>query len=496
MEEYALIIEGHPFEYEVQATTKLFVPGVRFKIFNTLEASGMSANFIYTGIEMKENPVLCVKTQIKGNSATASYICQTDSEKNDMEFCLCRLLFDTLQTLTGYTPPWGLLTGIRPVRKVLQELDKGKSLEETYKYLQKKYLISDEKLSLACDTAMIQKPILPHDEREIGLYISIPFCPTRCSYCSFVSHSMDTAWQLIPEYVEKLCEELEVLGRMIREYGLSVHSVYIGGGTPTSVSAEQLQKIMQTVADNINLSNAREYTVEAGRADTITRDKLLVIRNMGATRISVNPQTLQDSVLEAIGRRHTAQQAVDAFHLAREIGFDDINMDLIAGLPTDTMEGFCDTLHRVMALEPDSITVHTLTLKRSADLYGTDQTKQTALVAEMAEYSAKQLPAHGYRPYYLYRQKNTLGNLENVGYARKGKENLYNILIMDETQTILGAGCAASTKLVEQNGEITRVMNYKFPFEYISRFETMMEKKKTIADILKRIQEARNAKEK
>ena len=246
---------------------------------------------------------------------------------------------------------------------------------------------------------------------------------------------------------------------------------------------------MEAIRTHIDIGSAREYTVEAGRADTITEDKLRVIQEMGATRISVNPQTLQDSVLEAIGRRHTAQQAVDAFLLARKLGFDDINMDLIAGLPTDTYEGFADTLQRVMALEPDSITVHTLTLKRAADLYGTDQKQHVAQVAKMAELSAAALPQNGYKPYYMYRQKNTVGNLENVGYAREGKENLYNILIMDETQTILGAGCAASTKLVEANGKITRVHNYKFPYEYINRFDKLMEKKHEIEEILQRMQE-------
>ena len=325
----------------------------------------------------------------------------------------------------------------------------------------------------------MQLPILPHAQEEIGLYVSIPFCPTRCSYCSFVSHSMDSARALIPAYVEKLCEELAVLGNIIRERGLIVQSVYIGGGTPTSLTALQLRQVMEAVAEHIPLTHAREYTVEAGRADTITREKLSVIRQMGATRISVNPQTLQDSVLEVIGRRHTAQQAVRAYETAREMGFDDINMDLIAGLPTDTFEGFADTLSRVMALSPDSITVHTLTRKRAADLYTAQGLTGVQEVSAMAKLAADRLPQAGWRPYYLYRQKNTIGNLENVGYARPGKENLYNILIMDETQTILAAGCAASTKVVK-NGQITRVMNYKFPYEYIGRFDQLMEKKQEI----------------
>jgi oxygen-independent coproporphyrinogen-3 oxidase len=300
---------------------------------------------------------------------------------------------------------------------------------------------------------------------------------------------MESAYRLIPAYITKLCEEIRILGEMIFTYGLSVQSVYIGGGTPTSITAEQLRQVMEAIRTHIDIGSAREYTVEAGRADTITADKLAVIREMGATRISVNPQTLQDSVLEAVGRRHTAQQVIDAFRMARSMGFDDINMDLIAGLPTDTFAGFSDTLKKVIALDPDSITVHTLTLKRAATLYHTEE-KQSAEITEierMAALSARELPAHGYRPYYLYRQKNTLGNLENVGYARPGKENLYNILIMDETQTILAAGCAASTKIVDGKGNITRIMNYKFPYEYISRFdELMLKKQRDAASLLLR----------
>ncbi len=496
--EYALIFRNHSYGYEVQATAKLFIPNVRFLICENGEIPENVPNYIMTSCEKTANAVNCdVEIQLGTSHVKRSCVILStehptiapDVKNSEVEYALCRLLYKTLQDLTGYTPPWGLLTGIRPVRKVIQLLDEGVTPEDTCRKLQERFLISDEKMRLAMDTALIQQPILPHNAKEIGLYISIPFCPTRCSYCSFVSHSMESAMQLIPDYIEYLCREIAILGEIIRKYGLHVQSVYIGGGTPTSISAEELRQVMEVIRTHIDIAGAREYTVEAGRADTITEDKLRVIQEMGATRISVNPQTLQDSVLEAIGRRHTAQQAVDAFLLARKLGFDDINMDLIAGLPTDTYEGFADTLQRVMALEPDSITVHTLTRKRAADLYGTGQNDQAAEVARMAELSAEELPKNGYRPYYMYRQKNTVGNLENVGYAREGKENLYNILIMDETQTILGAGCAASTKLVEPNGKITRVHNYKFPYEYINRFDKLMDKKTEIEEILQRMQE-------
>ncbi len=497
--QYALIFRNHSYGYEVQATAKLFIPNVRFLICENGEIPEHVPNYIITSCEQTKNAIECtVEIQLDGKQvrqccallSTEHPTIAPDVKNSEVEYALCRLLYQTLLNLTGYTPPWGLLTGIRPVRRVVQMFDAGMSQEEVSTHLRERFLVSEQKIRLALDTAKVQYPILPHSRKEIGLYISIPFCPTRCSYCSFVSHSMDSAMQLIPDYITYLCREIAILGDIIRRYGLHVQSVYIGGGTPTSISAQQLREVMEAIRTHIDIAGAREYTVEAGRADTITEDKLRVIQEMGATRISVNPQTLQDGVLEAIGRRHTAQQAVDAFLLARKLGFDDINMDLIAGLPTDTYEGFADTLERVMALHPDSITVHTLTLKRAADLYGSGGSEQhTAEVAKMAELSAQILPESGYRPYYMYRQKNTVGNLENVGYAQAGKENLYNILIMDETQTILGAGCAASTKLVEPNGKITRVHNYKFPYEYINRFDKLMEKKTEIEEILQSMQE-------
>ncbi len=492
--QYALVFQGHEYGYEVQAISKLFIPGVRFQLCENGEIPEESANYIRTACAYDGQQVRCEVEILLGENrrkADASFTAQTAApeQKNaEVEYRLCRLLYETLQDMTGITPPWGLLTGIRPVRKVVQLLEQGEQPEAIRRHFQEHFLISEEKMQLAMDTALVQMPILPHSDKEIGLYISIPFCPTRCSYCSFVSHSMESAMQLIPDYVTYLCREIAAVGDIIRRCGLIVQSVYIGGGTPTSISAEQLSQVMQAVQAHIDLSHAREYTVEAGRADTITAEKLAVIRQYQATRISVNPQTLQDSVLEAIGRRHTAQQAIDAFRLAREMGFDDINMDLIAGLPTDTYEGFADTLQRVLDLAPDSITVHTLTIKRAADLYRADPVLQAAETARMTALSARLLPEHGYAPYYLYRQKNTVGNLENVGYAKPGKENLYNILIMDETQTILGAGCGASTKLVEPCGRITRVCNYKFPYEYIRQFDRMMEKKNVILEILEEVQ--------
>ena len=378
-----------------------------------------------------------------------------------------------------------MLTGIRPVRMLTAAVEQGSTLEQAAAHMQQTYLVSEKKLALAKATARVQLPLLQGLAPDaISLYISIPFCPSRCSYCSFVSHSIAEAGELIPAYVDCLCREIRIYGDLIRVLHLKLDTVYIGGGTPTAISAQQLAQIMDTLQSCMHLDGIREYTVEAGRADTITREKLEVIRRYGADRISINPQTLNDVVLHAIGRKHTAQQAVDAFQLARFMGFDNINMDLIAGLPQDTPDSFRNTLDRVIALEPESVTVHTLTLKRAADLYAQGERQIANPAAAMVDYSSSRLPAQGYQPYYLYRQKNTLENLENVGYAKPGYESLYNILIMDETQTIFGAGCGASTKLVCPEGKITRIRNYKFPYEYIGQFDALMEKKEQIRRIM------------
>ena len=300
---------------------------------------------------------------------------------------------------------------------------------------------------------------------------------------------MDSAIKLIPDYIKMLCRELEIIGRIVKDTNTRIDTIYFGGGTPTSISAEHIETLMKKVQMCFNLDDVREYNFEAGRADTITREKLEIIKKYGATRISVNPQTLNNDVLKAIGRNHTGEDTVNAYKTAREVGFDNINMDLIAGLPTESAESFKNTLDRIISLDPESITVHTLTIKRSASLYSDGERYIENPAAEMVDYSVNQLLKHGYNPYYLYRQKNTVDNLENVGYAKKGRESYYNIYIMDETQTILGAGCAASTKLVYPNGKIVRIHNYKFPYEYINRFEQLMEKKKEITECLKKIKD-------
>ena len=480
-----IVMIGHSFKYETEATLKLFFSTARFS-FSSDKADAAGDNYVYT--EVTEDNRVTVRVCLGGDVEERTAVLPCTAEKKDTEYTICRCLFGIMVKKTGVTPPWGLLTGIRPVKKVIDLIRQGRSEEEIYSQLGERYLVSPKKLKLAYDTAVNQLPILDRiDSSAVSLYVSIPFCPTRCSYCSFVSHSMDSAIKLMPEYIAALCRELEIVGRIVRETGTKIDTIYFGGGTPTSVSAEELRTIMEAVEKNFDLDKVREYSVEAGRPDTITEEKLRVIRELGAGRISVNPQTLNDDVLKVIGRQHSGEDAVRAFELARKTGFDNINTDLIAGLPTESAESFRNTLDRMIELDPESITVHTLTIKRSANLFEKGSENSSNPAAEMVDYSIPALMSRGYLPYYMYRQKNTVDNLENVGYAKKGYESYYNIFIMDETQTILGAGCAASTKLVYPDGRISRIHNYKFPYEYIRSFDKLMEKKEEVTECLKKI---------
>lgn len=479
-----IILNGHNFKYEIEATVKLFIFAQHFEFVNDDYTADYYGDFILTELKT-DNGITSLNAVVSYNGKklhkSADIPENTENYKNKCELELCRLVYVMLKEITGIHSPWGLLTGIRPVKRVSKLIDEGMNEQEISDFLADKYYVSRKKSSLAYLTADVQRPLIKCiDRNSVSLYISIPFCPTRCSYCSFVSHSMATASKLIPDYIRLLCRELEILGEIVKELGVSIDTVYFGGGTPTSLNAEQLALIMKKVEECFDISSIREYNIEAGRPDTITEKKLMTIKTLGATRISINPQTFNDNVLKAIGRNHTSEQTEKAYEIAVKCGFDNINMDLIAGLPEDTNEGFEYSLDKAVSLNPDSITVHTLTVKRSAGLYQEGIDTENVSVAAMTDYAFEKLVNNKYMPYYLYRQKNTVENLENIGYARKGKESLYNIYIMDEVQTILGAGCAASTKLVSPNGKIQRIHNYKFPYEYVNNFNQLMKKKADI----------------
>ncbi len=485
-----LIFDGHSFRYELESLCRFFFTGetVTSVWKDSPEYLGDYEEYILTTLREKEDrALLSVKARYRGHEEERQgTVCKgVPNFTQSCEFTFGVLIYRVLSQLTGVFPQWGVLTGVRPVKLFRSLLEQGMGEDKAKEYFQSHYLVSPQKAALASIIAENQRTILSHNRKKTySLYLSMPFCPSRCHYCSFVSHNIEKTKKLVPDYLRLMKEEIRAAGRQAKELGLQLTSIYFGGGTPTSVSAQELKGILDTVAESFPVQEALEYTVEAGRPDTIDREKLQVLKDAGVTRISINPQTLQDRVLQGIGRNHTAAQAVEAFHLAREMGFQDINMDLIAGLPGDDLPGFCDTLDRVKQLSPENVTVHTLTVKRSSDIGGEYVSLYKASqdeVSQMVDYAQKQLMEEGWRPYYLYRQKNTIANLENVGYAKPGYESAYNILIMEEVHTILALGAGAVTKLVNpETGEIQRIYNFKYPYEYIRRFDEMMRRKEKV----------------
>lgn len=383
--------------------------------------------------------------------------------------------------LLGTQPPWGALTGVRPVKLPTRSMLAGSTPKQAQKELEKEYFVSPERAKLAVDCARAsvetQRSL---KEGEVSLYVGIPFCPTRCAYCSFVSADVGRTLKLVEPYVEGLLREVAETGRVLREAGLTIRSFYMGGGTPTTLSAGQMDRLLTQCEECLPLEGCTEYTVEAGRPDTITREKLAVLKAHRIGRISVNPQTLEDHVLEAIGRKHSAGDIREACGLARDVGFDCINMDLIAGLPRDTFDGFRRSLEGVLAMEPENVTVHTLALKKGSTL----MERGGALpdgeeVARMLDWSRQILTTNGYIPYYLYRQKYMSGSLENVGWARPGAESLYNIVMMEELHTVVSLGAGGVTKLI-RDGTILRLTNPKFPQDYLSGLDKVLGQKAEI----------------
>ena len=389
-------------------------------------------------------------------------------------------------------PAWGALTGVRPGKLLCAMLREGLSEDEALERFMDEYNVTPERAALCLDTSRETMAAMAElEERDICLYVGIPFCPTRCSYCSFVSQSVEKSMKLIEPFMDALLKEVSATAEQVKKLGLRVVSIYMGGGTPTTLSAEQLETLCTALENEFDLGAVREYTVEAGRPDTITVEKLQTLRRHGVDRVSVNPQTMSDSVLRLIGRRHTAADIEDAFKKVREVGGFTVNMDLIAGLPDDSAEGFRETLDRVLALNAENVTVHTLSLKKGsritlegAELPGAD------VVAEMLDIAGEKLRAQGYSPYYLYRQKFMSGGFENVGWAKDGYINLYNICIMEELCSILAIGGGGSTKLIRRDdGRNIRLMAPKYPLEYINNIEKTCADKVKIKDFYDSIKE-------
>lgn len=475
---------NHNFLYEPENILRLFYPFEKITVQDTAENLPEDTRIAKTVRERGEREtLLTVRMTADGQTVERQErVLNDDVQYEDTcELYFCRMIFAALSEITGYRPAWGVLTGVRPA-KLMRRLSAQTGEDAAGDYFRERLLVEPEKIALCRMVGGREEEIVARSSpNSFSLYIAIPFCPSRCSYCSFVSHSVEKSAALVPEYVRLLCEELKDTAKIAAGLGLRLETVYIGGGTPTTLSPEQLRQIMETVGEFFDLSRLREYTVEAGRPDTITTDKLSVLKSCGATRVSINPQTMNDAVLREIGRNHTARQVKTAFQMARECGFDNINMDLIAGLPTDTVESFRHTMDEILQLNPESVTIHTLAMKRASRLTTSGETslvKSYEAVMQMLEIGQNRLCKAGILPYYMYRQSKTVGNLENVGYAKPGFEGLYNVYIMDETHTILACGASAVTKLRDPfSSQIERVFNYKYPYEYNRRFDEILTRK-------------------
>lgn len=407
---------------------------------------------------------------------------ETASGKKETRNCFKRMMYDMLSALTGRELPWGTLTGVRPTKIVYGLLEENKSEQEIIDYLKKEYYVSTRKGKLAIKVAENEKRLLEKIDYNNGysLYAGIPFCPTTCLYCSFTSYPLAVWRDKVDTYVDAMLKEMAFTAQLMKDKTLD--TFYMGGGTPTTLEADQLDRVLGFFESRFDTSALKEYTIEAGRPDSITRDKLMVMKRHGVNRISINPQTMNDDTLKLIGRHHSVAQVKEAFKLARDCGFDNINMDLIIGLPGETEEHIKRTMEEVAALAPDSLTVHSLAIKRAANLnIFWDKYKAYSMINtyDIINMTADCAAAMEMEPYYLYRQKNMAGNFENVGYSKPGKEGVYNILIMEEKQTIMAVGAGASTKVVfPEENRIERVENVKDVRTYIENVDEMIDRKR------------------
>lgn len=465
--------------YEMGNIFRLFFPYEKLEVVNeNIENSDISVDVI------GENINICVN--ILNKNINISVKCENTNAGK--EHTACSEIFKIFAKITEYKPNWGMLTGIHPVKLYSTHIKtSGEKLAE--KTFLDDFFVKEEKLELCKQIRQAEKNIIEDiKEDDFSLYVSIPFCPSRCSYCSFVSQSTEKTDKLIAPYLELLLQEIEYTANVVKTNKLILKSVYIGGGTPTSLNAEQLKILINKIKNSFNMETCMEFTVEAGRPDTLNEDKLNALKECEIKRISINPQTLNDEVLEAIGRRHSAQDFLDKYKLARKIGFETINTDLIAGLEKDTFESFKKTLDEIIELSPENITVHSLSLKRSATIFREENTESyhsdIQKMEKMINYSIKSLTDAGYIPYYLYRQSRMAGNAENTGWAKPNHVCAYNIYTMDESQTVIACGAGGVSKLKDPySTRLERIFNFKYPYEYIDRFEQIKSRKDEVSVI-------------
>ena len=483
------------YEYEIHALVKSFYPAWDLKIL-TPESVVKDRKILeippVMELEFQDDSVKFTVYDERHDRSNSYTWWDTDRIDDDAyKNAFGRFFYTSLQEETGISLPWGNLTGVRPTKLIMNMLEDGKSENEIAAFLREQHFVSEEKIDLGIGIAKREREILGalHYEDGYSLYIGIPFCPTTCLYCSFTSYPIGVWKERVPDYLEALEKEMRAVAQMCR--GRVLDTVYIGGGTPTSLTAEEIDRLLTSLKNTFDFSTVQEFTVEAGRADSITEEKLKVMRRHGVTRISVNPQTMKEETLKLVGRQHTVKQVTDAFYMSRKAGFDNINMDIILGLPGENKEDVRATIEAIMVLAPESLTVHSLAVKRAARLsqwIGENGITAYNNTEEMMQTAALGASAMGMSPYYLYRQKNMSGNFENVGYAVKGKHGIYNILIMEEKQTIVALGAGSITKKVtretlengSENTLIERCENVKEVAQYIERIDEMIERKRRL----------------
>ena len=487
-----LNVSGEINRYYVQTLCMVFFPGTTFGQ-NEQSADGVPEVTVDVSRDPTDDSVTayaCIKLNDKICEATETVNADEPITIATHEaIAVGRAIFAAGNDLLGHTPPWGILTGVRPAKVAAGLLGMGKGVIRTKKILRDEYFLTPQKAALAVSVASAEmKQIKKMTPNSCSLYISIPFCPTRCAYCSFVSYTTKRLLSMIDEYLDALLSDIEDTFDTIKRLGMTVSIVYIGGGTPTTLSPDGLLRLFNKIEEHIDTSSLLEFTLEAGRPDTITKEKLDIARAHGVTRISVNPQTLNDNILEEIGRRHTVEDFYRAYTLAKESGIRDINVDLIAGLPGDDFKNFSETIDKIIELKPTNITVHTFSVKKASDVLRNNAGAYSLTggdAAKSVSYSQIKTKFASYKPYYMYRQKNTVGNLENVGFSLEGHEGLYNIYMMEEIQTIFAVGAGAVTKLVKCSDpfvtkpEMKRLFRPKYPYEYLRMTDDAKKKQKT-----------------
>lgn len=467
------------FEYDVYTLVKAFYPNANIHSFYIEEEEHPADTKLKLDVGMYDDKI---RIYAASDEKKAERLLNLDEpcERKEYKNHLKRAIYDVLHELTGENLPWGTLTGIRPSKIPMQLMDEGYTNPQIASYMRETYYTSNKKTSLAIAVANREKEILDNIDKKNGysLYVGIPFCPSICLYCSFGSHPYEKWGHLADTYLETLFKELRYIADVMKDKRLD--SIYVGGGTPTTLTPCQLDKLLKKLRELFDMSAVKEFTVEAGRPDTVDAKKMAVLYENGVDRISVNPQTMNQSTLDLIGRAHTVEQVISAFHMAREAGFKNINMDIIVGLPGEGIDEVRHTVNEIQKLNPDSLTVHSLALKRATrlnlfkDKYIKESFDNSQEIMDIIDQSAMQM---GMEPYYMYRQKNIAGNLENIGYARRGSFGIYNIMIMEEKQTIMAAGSGASTKFVFDDGRIERAENVKDLKNYIERIDEMIQRK-------------------